>query len=220
MDTQLTPDQIIIASEIGSARRYVKDPAIDRDDIKQEICLYLLQRPSIDSMGLAVHAARQIMPKLMRASVVHRGEYGQFEKYEEVKSRDEDILSQLVKSECDEQIEIAFQEAKLSDTQRKVITYLRDGYTPVEIGNLLGTSRRVIGNCITAAVMAIRENLCIPIDGPIKLGHCRMSQITERESRERGCQVCGVLFTPQRIDAKYCGNACRQKSRYKKHTKA
>ena len=34
----------------------------------------------------------------------------------------------------------------------------------------------------------------------------------EQERKDRICQTCGNAFTPKRLDAKFCCNACRQKA--------
>ena len=33
-----------------------------------------------------------------------------------------------------------------------------------------------------------------------------------QERKDRTCQTCGTTFTPKRLDAKFCFNACRQKA--------
>ena len=64
---------IMEAARIAAAKYWVGDPAISKEDVHQEICLYLLERPEIDGIELMVWiATKRMRDRVKPAHVVRR----------------------------------------------------------------------------------------------------------------------------------------------------
>lgn len=203
----MTTEQILSLARIHS-RRPVGDPAVTPDDVHQEICLRLIERPA-EHFGHGWVRANSIRRDMrLSAQCRHRRDAVSLGN-----SQVPDRRSGMdLEFESDD---IRMLASGLSKTQSRCIEMLLDGHTPAEIATVLGADRGSVQNSITTAVNKIRERLGLPPLDQVRLGRCR-DAAEDVQPEARACVYCGCDMAGRRVDASCCGSKpCRNKDRMK-----
>lgn len=168
-----TEDELLRLARIAASRCYIRDPAIDYDDLKQTACVALLRRPDLDG-PFAVMKARSFISDLRRSNQVKRrqemetlGEtYQVYNAEDHVKAIAEDEERELIRNhKC------------LNKQQRLVVGLLLDGLTQMEIVAKTGISKTGVGNQVTLAVRRLREYFGLPSPGQVRMGRGKASSV-------------------------------------------
>lgn len=214
--SSLCSQDILKAARIGAASFSVADPAVSRDDIHQEICLYLLERDDIDGIELAVWMAkRRIGWRIKRSHVVRRLRQEALGDFDGPEGKQWQILEGLIDAE---ELLLA-KRCELTKAQRIAIDGILAGHTPKEVCDANGMSLSSFSNALSKAIRRIRRDVGVDESLPVRLGRCQASESNEPASKDRPCECCGETFEAPRVDSRFCSDRCRWTVNNRQRTK-
>ena len=198
---------ILEAARIGAATYWVGDPAISKEDVHQEICLYLLERPEISGIELMVWiATKRMRDRVKPAHVVRRLRQNELGDIDVEKPNERSILDEMICCEMQKSVKVC----KLPRIQRMIIDGLLAGLTPKELCDRHGMSLSSLSGVLTRAIQAIRAECGVESSIPVRLGRCKAAdRLCDGEARDRHCEFCDTSFTPKTAASRFCSEKCR-----------
>lgn len=199
--------KILEAARIGAASYWVGDPAISKEDVHQEICLYLLERPDIDGIELMVWiATKRMRDRVKPAHVVRRLRQAELGDIDMEKPNEQSILDQIISDEMAESVKLC----SLPRTQRMIIDGLLAGSTPKELCDQHGMSLSSFSGILSRAIQAIRSDAGVESSPSVRLGRCKTAKSSDdSEKSDRACESCDRPFTPKSVASRFCSEKCR-----------
>jgi len=204
----VTISEITRAAKYGASKMYVKDPSIGREDIEQEIILYLLENPP-ENVAHAFVKARRSKWRVARSHVVRRERQEPMGEYQPEIGHKWGALKEMIERE---EMSI-IRTTSLTKTQILIVERIFSGDTPQECCDDLGLSASSFANMIRDAIVRIRREFNLAETLSVRMGRCRSKLTEEKTDRTRNCVVCDSLYVAKKVDSRFCSDSCRWKLR-------